>query len=198
MTRQDIVELIETIVEKYRDRLDWLIERRNEPLPEPTPEEWRALETKFGCTFPPAFVDFMAVMSAYREPGHLEVAARDDPLAGDTISHTYDRWVSSGDWPPDLIPFNGGDGDYYCLSAAAGPESPVLYVYDDVVREEGTEQIAGSFDEWLKGLETHLCGELAGVALEDVPKPAFDRKTNQRLFAASLVARQWFPKLFRK
>ena len=167
-------------------------------MPEPTPEEWLALETKFGCKFPPAFVEYMSVMSGYREPGHLEVAARDDPLAGDMIVRIYDHLVRSDDWDPDLVPFNGADGDYYCLSAIAGPVSPVLYVYDDVVRSEGVEQIAESFDDWLTGLESHLCGEFAGVAPEDVPMPAFDRETNQRLSSAILVARQWFPKLFSK
>jgi SMI1 / KNR4 family (SUKH-1) len=192
MTRKEIAELIEAIVRKYERHDDWLIDRHEPPLPEPTAEEWAALEAKFGCKFPQGFVHFMDLMSAYHEPQLLEVAERDDPGAGDPIAAIYDTMVAEDEWPSDLIPFEGAAGSYYCLSAAAGPHSPVFYVDDDVVREECAELVATSFDEWLKNIETHLGGELAGIAPEDVPDAPFDRETSARLRTAFSVSTQWF------
>ena len=44
MTREEIAGLIETIARKYDDHDDPIITRRDEPLPPPTDEEWRAIE----------------------------------------------------------------------------------------------------------------------------------------------------------
>lgn len=199
MTREDLVDLIETIARKYDDHDDPIITRRDEPLPPPTDEEWRAIEEKFACEFPQSFKDFMAVMSSYDQPEQLFVAERSgDPFSSQTIASTYDRLVEFDEWPKDLIPFNGVHGDYYCLSASAGPLSPVVLVSDDVVREECAEQVAATFDEWLANIEEHLGGELAGVAPEDVERAPLDRETRNRLRTALSVSSQWFPQLFKK
>ena len=60
-----------------------------------------------------------------------------------------------GDWNPDLIPFLAvGNGDFFCLSASAGPESGVYYVD----HEADTQQIAPSFAAWLERIEHFLNG----------------------------------------
>ena len=199
MTREEIADLIETIVRKYDDHDDPIITRRDEPLQPPTPAEWGALEDKFGCEFPRSFKDFMDVMSGYEQPEQLFVAERSaDPFSSETIAAAYDRKVEHDEWPSDLIPFTGVHGDFYCLSAAAGPNSPVIFVSDDVVREECAEQVSSTFDEWLANIEQHLGGELAGVPPEDVERAPLDRETRDRLRTALSVSSQWFPQLFKK
>jgi hypothetical protein len=199
MTREEIADLIQTIASKYDDHDDPVITRRDQPLQPPTTEEWRALEAKFECKLPLSFKNFIEVMSTYDQPEQLFVAARnEEPFSSETIALIYDRLVEFDEWPEDLIPFNGVHGDYYCLSATAGEASPVIFVSDDVVREECAEQIAASFDDWLANIEEHLGGELAGIFPEDVERAPIDRETRDRLRAALSVSSQWFPNLFKK
>jgi hypothetical protein len=200
MTREEIVELIEAIVRKYEGHDDWLIERRETPLPEPSAQDWAALEAKFQCRFPPAFVDFMSAMSAYRSPGLLEVADRKHPLENEPIAAVYDHEMEYGTWDREMVPFDNcsGSGDFYCLSAAAGETSGVFVVEHEMPPGEQVRAVASSFEEWLRNIEEHLGGELAAMPADRAIMLALDRQTRGRLRSALSVSSQWFPSLFRK
>lgn len=199
MTRDEIAKLIEAIACKYADHDDPIVTRRDKPLRPPTIEEWHSMEAKFQCVLPQSFKDFMEVMSAYEQPEQLFAAERiEEPFSSETIAVLYDRLVKFDDWPNDLIPFNGVHGDFYCLSAAGGEASPVIFVSDDVVREQCAEPVAPSFDEWLSNIEEHLRGDLAGIGLDEVERSPMDRETRNRLRTALSVSSQWFPHLFKK
>ena len=191
MTEREVADLIEKVVRKYDRHPDWLIERRESARPRPTARDWRVLEAKFGCAFPATFVHFMNLMPNYDCAGHLDVV--DHGAEGETVAKAYDHELSFGVWNPDLIPFHDvGNGDYHCLSAASGRTSAVFYVHHDVAPEGATEQVAGSFDEWLARIETFLGGELDGIEEAEIVKPALDRGTQGRLASIAAI----YPHLF--
>jgi hypothetical protein len=74
------------------------------------------------------------------------------PVTKDEIKGRIETIVH---WNADLIPFIAvGNGDFFCLSAAAGPQSGVYYVD----HEGDTQRITESFDGWLERLEYFLNG----------------------------------------
>lgn len=188
MGEREVAERISTVVRKYDGHLDWLVQRREQPVTRPGSEQLRALGEKFGCAFPPDFIHFMNVMTGYFAPGHLEVVPENGPES-ETIAATYDSEMNWGRWNADLIPFHAiGNGDYYCLSAAAGAGSPVFYHCHDADNDEAAHQVAASFLEWLEHIEFHLGGEFAGIAEAEVPGPMPDDQASRRLLSNALLS----------
>jgi len=158
VTKDEIRDVIEALVEKYEGDSDPPIERwgKDQQFDPPAKKDWEFLERKFSCSFAPEFVSFVELITDYNLPGMLTVT-REGRTSGDpTLDWWYDREASLGDWNPDLIPFLAvGNGDYFCLRASKGPQSGVYYVY----HEDGQdEQLTASFQEWLERLEFFLNG----------------------------------------
>jgi hypothetical protein len=159
VTKDHIKKLIEALVTKYEADFSPPIERlsqaaRGEP---PNREDWTFLERKFHCSFSPEFVAFAELIVDYNLPGMMRVRREGDSASGDpTIDWWYDHEMSFGSWNPDMIPFIGvGNGDFFCLSVADGPQSGVYYAD----HEAGEEQrLTASFQEWLERLEEFLQG----------------------------------------
>ena len=159
LTKEDIRKAIEALVIKYEGDFNPPIERlpgdeRGEP---PTRDDWAFLERKFHCSFSPEFVAFAELIVDYNLPGMMRVrreaaSASDDPV----IDWWYDHEMSLGGWNADMMPFiNVGNGDFFCLSVADGPQSGVYYVDHE---EGGEARLTASFPEWIERLEKFLQG----------------------------------------
>lgn len=90
-----------------------------------TEQDTAELIAYFGNAFPPEFLVMRKLLPNYNITG-------DHFPAGEVIA-TYE-WESKNNpnFTEDFIPFYGiGNGDFLCLSKAAGEKSPVLYVAHD-------------------------------------------------------------------
>ena len=158
LTKDEIKDVIEALVKKYEGDFDPPIERleRDEQFDPPGRKDWEFLEKKFNCSFSPEFVAFVELVVNYNLPGMLNVTREGKTNGQPTVDWRFDREMSYGTWNPDLIPFmDVGNGDFFCLSASAGPQSGVYYVYHD---DEQAEQLTASFEEWLGRMEEFLNG----------------------------------------
>jgi hypothetical protein len=158
VTKDEVREVIEALVEKYEGDLNAPIERwgKDKHFHPPTRKDWEFLEKKFNSSFSPEFVFFAELITGYNLPGMLPVAREGRTDTDPALDWWYDREMSFGEWNSDLIPFLAvGNGDYFCLSASKGPQSGVYFVY----HEDGqAEQLTASFQEWLERLELFLNG----------------------------------------
>lgn len=125
------------------------------PYEVPSPEDWKKIEERFGMSFPQEYVDFVELLCDFDFPGDFYNVVRSARSNGnDEIATVYDIERRETDFPEWLIPFYGiGNGDYFALDARAGRESSVYYWYHERRR---AERYAGSFSEWLSGLENFL------------------------------------------
>ena len=163
MTGEEVREILEAIVRKFEDDFAPPVEHLRlpagkQPPPQAEPGDWHALESKFGCCFPPSFVALMEVMPGYNIPTVLAVSRKQprDAYDDQRIDQVYDHEMSFGTWDPDLIPFLAvGNGDFFCLSRKGGPHSAVFY-YDH--ESDSAPQVEASFDDWLRNLEYNLNG----------------------------------------
>ena len=161
MTRDEVKAIIEDLVVKLEHDDNPPIERRADGPPPPEPDDWAAMEARFGCTFEDSFKHFMTSIVDYNCPTVL--AVRRDGLPdgwhgwdGWRMDHAFDRETELGDWNPAMIPFFSlGNGDYYCLKDGGGGRSEVWFRDHE---DESDEKIAGSFAEFLDRLEWHLNG----------------------------------------
>lgn len=97
--------------------------------------------------------------------------------------------MAHGPWNPDLIPFHEvGDGDFHCLSAAAGELSPVLYVSHESPGPASARPIEASFEDWLRRLEFHMGGDRDGAAEDQVTRWPDDDAARTLLSQAFLAA----------
>jgi hypothetical protein len=120
--------------EMTADELVTLVARRcsprDTPLRLPSDADWQALETAFGCKFPPLFYELHRLYSLYQFYGEwLPVAADIDPLSPDTpvvvaeLEQEVDRV-----WDDTLVPIYAlGNGDYVCLRSDEGATSRVMF-----------------------------------------------------------------------
>jgi hypothetical protein len=134
--------------DEIRKQLGELFRERTTPLRAPTANEWEALRSTLGWTWPDDFFAFHSVVGrCWFEGDLLGVAAIDDP---DTIAVTRDAEVSIGGWPEDLIPFLAvGNGDYFCLSLREAAASRVYYIRHE---DRGVERLHDSFAGWIQDL----------------------------------------------
>ena len=159
MTKDEIKEVIETLVRKYERDFSPPIERLHggEQFDPPDRKDWEFLERKFNCSFSPEFVAFVELIVNYNLPGMLNVTREGKTNGNATMDWRYDHEMSFGTWNADMIPFIAvGNGDFFCLSAGKGAESGVYYV-DHGADEE--EEITKSFAAWIEQMEKFLYGE---------------------------------------
>ena len=119
------------------------------PLRLPTQDDWTALESTFGCKFPPLYYELHRLYSLYRFEGEwLPIAPDIDPLSPDTPATVAAFERESGQfWDDALVPIYAlGNGDYVCLRADEGIASRVLFV--DHERDE-ISVLNDSLDEFL-------------------------------------------------
>ena len=150
MDREQIRQHVERIVDRYANSFDPIFVGLDEPAE--TQLDFAVLAAR-GWNFPPELMAFMEVMKSFDTPGLLDVGP--DVLHDiGLIAETYDHEMSWGQWDADLVPFLAiGNGDFWCLSASAGPQSPVIYAcHEDAFEEEG----APTFAHWLMNIETFL------------------------------------------
>ena len=121
------------------------------PSAPPSPQDWDLLRNKFQCDFHPDFITFYEVVWKYQFMGELLDATQPTPpKTADTITFVYDHEFSHGRWPTEMIPFQAvGNGDYFCLNALLGADSPVCYVYHE---DSSVEEVYSSFAAWIEDL----------------------------------------------
>lgn len=101
----------------------------------------------FKTTLPPLFVAMRAFLRTHAIPG--------DHLPADEMIHDYGFELKHNpNFKPDYIPFYAiGNGDYLCLSRAAGAASPVLYVAHD---DPNTVTLHTTFADYLTDTDWFL------------------------------------------
>ena len=90
-----------------------------------SPDDSNRLMAFFGNQLPREFIAMRSLLPRYNITG--------DHLPVDEMIRDY-HWEceNNPNFTPDHVPFYAiGNGDYLCLSRAAGPSSPVLYVAHD-------------------------------------------------------------------
>ncbi|EEF59771.1 SMI1/KNR4 family protein [Pedosphaera parvula] len=130
--------------EEIENVLASLFKKRTVPFDSATPQDWNKLNEKFGTHFSNEFILFMELVNKYQFRGEiLNITRGGYSSSNDTIAFSYDFEMKNGDWQKDMIPFyNIGNGDYFCLSASAGEDSPVFYFYHDDGRFERYSDMA--------------------------------------------------------
>lgn len=144
MTKDEIRKCLEPILEVETDGLDI-----------PTEAEWLCLESKLKTKFGTEFRSFIELMAEFSFPGDiLNVSSDGNTNGNDDIALVYQDEIKNGRWNEDMIPFYSiGNGDYFCLSAKEGAQSPVFYYY----HENGSfSQEYDGFAEWLNALPDFL------------------------------------------
>jgi hypothetical protein len=136
--------------QQIRDRIGDGFWPKDPPEAIPSPEDWAAIQARFGCAFPPEFHSLQELMSQFSFEGdYLRIAQH--PRDSDIGSVCEAEAKTGRLWQKDLIPFyDVGNGDFVCLRASECPNSPVYYIYheDDVV-----EKVHDSLEQWLQDPE---------------------------------------------
>lgn len=103
---------------------------RTTALRPPSDADSQAIETAFGCKFPPLFYELHRLYSLYSFAGEwLPIAGDIDPLSPDTpmVVAKIERELGRA-WDDALVPIYAlGNGDYVCLRANEGATSRVVF-----------------------------------------------------------------------
>lgn len=143
-----------------------LIEEHDGQIAGPAPEKQIArLEKKLGVTFPGAFRSFLASCGAAEiEAQEINgLPGKDEEIGLDLVEFAEEFREGFPGWPDHMIPImDDGRGGAFCLdlSAGAGADCPVAYFEHEFAEEDEAtgqftfewEQVADSFDAWLKRL----------------------------------------------
>jgi len=124
------------------------------PLDPPTVEDWRQLESRFGCRFGNEFKSFIALMSKYQFPGDILNVSSGRTNGNDSIELAFEYESQESGWDANMIPFYAiGNGDYFCLSKEECPASRVFYYYAD---RKTFEPYSGTVEDWIQQLPLFL------------------------------------------
>lgn len=136
-------EEMESILQSFCPREQTLLDA-------PTADDWRRLESRFGCQFGDDFKTFIYLMSKYQFPGEILNVSRGNTNGNDSIEVAFDVESLTAVWDPVMLPFYAiGNGDYFCLDIRECPDSRVLYFYSD---RQVFETYLDSFEEWIRQL----------------------------------------------
>jgi hypothetical protein len=144
MTREEIAKILEAILPRVSESFD-----------APSPEDWKALASRFRTRFPEDFVNFIDALTSFEFPGDVyNIVDTGRTNGNDTIPLVHELETKDPAWPAWLIPFYGiGNGDYFCLDARAAERSPVSYWYHERRR---AEPYSPCFGDWVRGLPEFL------------------------------------------
>jgi hypothetical protein len=130
--------------------------------PEPSEQDWRVLEERFGCSFPDTLRFFISKLQNYDFPLEVfRISISSGNPNNATVLMIYEQELECETdgyhWNPQILPiFHVGNGDIIGVECKAGGEFPLYYIYHE---DRYTELLAEKFENSLPILESLMLTE---------------------------------------